>query len=71
MGEGSSSSGDKATSAEYGSLIVVHTETELPKPSMWLLNSGCSNHMTGRKELFYKLDESQKHVVKLGDNKEI
>lgn len=25
--------------------------------------------MKGRKDLFYQLDETQKHVVKLGDNK--
>ncbi|KAH7654917.1 RNA-directed DNA polymerase protein, partial [Dioscorea alata] len=42
-----------------------------PEPSVWLLDSGCSSHITGRKELFYKLDETQMHVVKLGDNKEI
>lgn len=27
--------------------------------------------MTRRKELFHKLDESQRHVVKLGDNKKM
>lgn len=71
LGESSSSRGDKATCADYESMFMVHTKIELPQPSVWLLDSGCSSHMTGKKELFQKLDETQKHVVKLGDNKEI
>lgn len=68
---GSSSNDDKNVSEEFGKLFMVHTEIESPEPSVWLLDSGCSSHMTGRKQLFYQLDETQKHTVKLGDNKEI
>ncbi|XP_039137235.1 uncharacterized protein LOC120274764 [Dioscorea cayenensis subsp. rotundata] len=71
IGESSSSSGGKNTDAEFGGLFMVHTEIRSPHPSIWLLDSGCSSHMTGRKELFFKLDENQRHVVKLGDNKEM
>ena len=39
--------------------------------SVWVVDSGCSNHMTGQRNLFRELDETQKQIVKLGDNKEI
>lgn len=38
---------------------------------MWIVDSGCSNHMTGLKSIFETLDESQKQCVRLGDDKEI
>lgn len=71
IGEGSSSNIDKNASEEFRRLFIVHTETGSPEPSFWLLDSGCSSHMTERKDLFYHLDETQKHFVKLGDNKEL
>jgi len=71
MSEGSSSNDNKSVSEEAENLFMVHTEVGTPEPSIWLLDSGCSSHMTGRKELFYKLDETQMHAVMLGDNKEI
>jgi len=36
--------------------------------NVWFLDSGASNHMTGRKELFVELDESTKGDVSFGDN---
>lgn len=38
---------------------------------VWFVDSGCSNHMTGSRDLFIKLDETKKSAVKLGDDKEI
>lgn len=37
---------------------------------MWLIESGNSSHMTGRKKLFHYLDDSIVHKVRLGDDKE-
>jgi hypothetical protein len=37
--------------------------------SIWFLDSGCSNHMSGFKQLFEDLDETCKLKVKLGDDK--
>lgn len=34
----------------------------------WFLDSVCSNHMCGGRNLLYELDEKFKHVVKLGNN---
>lgn len=50
---------------------MVHTEFGSPKSLVWLLDSGCSSHMTGKQKLFFSLDENQRHVVRLGDNKEM
>ena len=35
---------------------------------LWLLDSGCSNHMTGNKSLFSSLDSSVVMDIKLGDD---
>ena len=37
----------------------------------WLLDNGCSNHMTCHKDLFSSLDISINFVVKLGDHSQI
>ena len=39
--------------------------------NVWLVDSGCSNHMTGQRRPFKDLDETQKQSVKLSDNKEL
>ncbi|KAJ0504766.1 putative RNA-directed DNA polymerase [Helianthus annuus] len=36
---------------------------------LWFLDSGCSNHMTGNKDIFIQLDESFKLTVRFGDKK--
>lgn len=38
------------------------------KEEVWFLDSGCSNHMTGNKEWFSKLEESFHRTVKLGND---
>ncbi|XP_022007976.1 uncharacterized protein LOC110907282 [Helianthus annuus] len=40
-------------------------------PSLWFIDSGCSNHMTSAKVSFVNLDESFKLDVKLGDKKNL
>ena len=40
-----------------------------PSNKVWLLDSGCSNHMTCNKNLVANLDESVKTEVNLGTNK--
>ena len=35
---------------------------------LWLLDSGCSNHMTGNKSLFSSLDSYVVTNIKLGDD---
>lgn len=38
---------------------------------IWLLDSGCSNHMTGNKELFSSLDSNITSEIKLGDDSNV
>ncbi|KAL5760920.1 hypothetical protein ACOSQ2_019758 [Xanthoceras sorbifolium] len=38
------------------------------KGTMWFLDSGCNNHMTGDRQWFLYLDESFRQVVKLDNN---
>eukprot|EP00253_Pinus_taeda_P006398 PITA_06398 len=40
-----------------------------PSASVWLLDSGCSNHMTSNKNLFANFDQTVKRNVKLGIDK--
>lgn len=39
--------------------------------TVWLIDSGCSNHMTRDKSLFSSLDELMSITVRLGDDKQI
>lgn len=50
-------------------LLMAYVEgSEARREDVWFLDSGCSNHMSGNKNLFCELDESFKHRVKLGNN---
>lgn len=50
---------------------MVKHGTKDEKNSISLVDSGCSNHMTGARDLFKGLDETHNQIVKLGDNKEM
>ncbi|KAL3533483.1 hypothetical protein ACH5RR_007004 [Cinchona calisaya] len=50
---------------------MAHYDTNGVSSGVWFLGNGCSNPMTGMKEIFKELDETQKVKVKLGDNKDI
>jgi hypothetical protein len=45
-----------------------HATTEPTDSDVWMLDSGCSNHMTGNKDLFSSFDSTVKNKVKLGDD---
>jgi hypothetical protein len=38
------------------------------RESVWFLDSGCSNHMCGKKEIFSDFDTKFREFVKLGNN---
>lgn len=48
-------------------LTCLNASTKEDK--VWFVDSGCSNHMTGNKEIFVELDESINNQVILGDGK--
>ncbi|WP_438938677.1 hypothetical protein, partial [Actinobacillus pleuropneumoniae] len=49
-------------------LLACHTIHE-PYASVWLLDSGCSNHMIGNKDFVANFDQSMKTQVNLGIDK--
>ncbi|XP_026452299.1 uncharacterized protein LOC113352727 [Papaver somniferum] len=51
-------------------LLACHTPEEQPQHK-WYLDTGCSNHTCGRKDLFESLDESVRSTVKFGNNSTI
>ncbi|XP_076888822.1 uncharacterized protein LOC143539371 [Bidens hawaiensis] len=56
--------------AEKLFMALTNAESSSNDVHLWFLDSGASNHMTGAKECFTKL-ESFKISVKLGDKKEL
>ncbi|XP_076896347.1 uncharacterized protein LOC143549305 [Bidens hawaiensis] len=51
--------------------LMTHTLSSGKTNSLWFIDFGCSNHMTGSKCIFTKLDESFKLEVQLGDKKKL
>ncbi|KAJ9554165.1 hypothetical protein OSB04_018210 [Centaurea solstitialis] len=67
---------NKANFAEFDDneevLLMASVDEEKPrKGEVWILDSGCSNHMTSHQEWFSDLDEDFKHTVKLGNDSRI
>ena len=58
------------TESTNSMFLAFHTMHE-PSTSVWLLDSGCSNHMTGNKDLVANFDKSMKTEVKLGTDKTV
>ena len=56
---------------EVSDLLLYGSEGGTFDPALWYLDARATNHMTGRKELFNKLDESITRCVKFGDNSRI
>lgn len=58
---------------EHGTehLFIASSATMKTSNAVWLVDSGCSNHMTGERSLFASLDESLRTTVRLGDDKEM
>ncbi|KAJ0865267.1 putative RNA-directed DNA polymerase [Helianthus annuus] len=42
---------------------------EKPEKNVWFIDSGCSNHMTGKRGLFQDLDKSKKVQVRMGNGR--
>ena len=50
-------------------VLMAATSNETPNNQTWYLDSGCTNHMCGKKELFANLDDSFRAKVKFGDGR--
>lgn len=50
-------------------LLMAYVDTYIAnEEDMWFLDSGWSNHMSGKKEYFLDFDESYRDFRKLGNN---
>lgn len=48
---------------------MVYVDTnKISQENMWFLDSGCSNHMWGKKEYLSDFDDIFRYSVKLGNN---
>ena len=69
---------DEATKARFAEnteekselFVAICSETKKPN-DVWFWDSGCSNHMSGRRSSLMELDESKKSEMTIGDNKKI
>lgn len=52
-------------------LFMAIGETLARAKDVWLVDSGCSNHMMSVRRLFQDLKESLQRTVHLGDNREL
>lgn len=43
---------------ETTNLFMASSSSESASSSIWLVDNGCSNHMTGNRKLFMSFDES-------------
>jgi hypothetical protein len=47
---------------------MAHTNSlDVATEHIWYLDSGCSNHMCGKREFFFEFDNSFKDNVKMGN----
>lgn len=49
-------------------LLMVTTNSDPDMANQWYLDTGCLNHMSGRKEWFHDLNEAVKSQVRFADN---
>ena len=56
---------------EVSGLLLHGSEGASSDPTLWYLDTGATNHMTGRREFFSVLDESTTGSVKFSDNSRI
>ena len=52
---------------EVSDLLLRGSDGATSDPALWYLDTGATNHMTGRPEFFTKLDDSITGSVKFGD----
>ena len=50
-------------------MLMVTENEEDPRENQWYLDTGCSTHMTGKKDWFINLDESKKNTGNADDSK--
>ena len=66
--KGQDSKVNYAETKEEMLLMAYMDVKEAGRDELWFLDSGCSNHMCGKKEIFSEYNDNFKESVKLGNN---
>ncbi|XP_019439043.1 PREDICTED: uncharacterized protein LOC109344742 [Lupinus angustifolius] len=66
--DSSSFSGNRKEESEEEQVLLMVTSEQEVKDDCWYLDTWCSNHMSGNKEWFERLDENAKSRVKFADH---
>jgi len=66
MAENSYQHSGESSQIQHILFLAINTLSE--EESIWYLDTRCSNHMYGEKELFSSLDEMVKSTMKFGSN---
>ena len=62
---------NQPNTSEKNTILITCNVAQESSKEVWFLDSGCSNHMSGSKEIFSVIDESVKSEVKLGNDHQI
>ncbi|XP_039139947.1 uncharacterized protein LOC120277253 [Dioscorea cayenensis subsp. rotundata] len=60
---------EKEKGKEYEEVAFMAISEEPKTGGIWLIDSGCSNIMTGEKSLFQNIEVTPSHSIKVGDGK--
>ncbi|XP_058778273.1 uncharacterized protein LOC131652438 [Vicia villosa] len=66
--DSSCSSSKNAAKTRSEQNVMVTVRDGVQDSDEWYLDSGCSTHMTGRKDLFVKINQATKNKVKFTDD---
>ena len=62
---------EETESEKKENVFIIFNVQEESNKDVWYLDSGCSNHMSGNKEIFSSIDESMKFEVRMGNNNKV
>ncbi|BAT85642.1 hypothetical protein VIGAN_04321200 [Vigna angularis var. angularis] len=59
---------DKASSSDSETMLMAKTDAGCGDNSSWYLDSGCSTHMTERRDWFIKIKEASSGKIRFADD---